>query len=612
MKLMKYVIALAITFCVTASVSQAAPTGTIQFLGSGSSALFIELGQGAATLADTIDNTTAGHPHCYWSLNDATGNVAARDDRPFIPGGVAHTDEIGKIWIAWGGGPLGSGGTCAQPVAPYNVYSLMSLDSVIGDRCFFMVNAGGLPGCLQVLTVAGSVGGVGGTAGGNLLGLGGETIIPQDVVDTLHLQRMREATTDIRPEDAKFASARMFAPCGSPFVRNPYIQTSYQTYGLGYQAGGGAHAGIGVDILSFTNPPSSFHVYDFSIGTGGAADPLSGVALPGPRASYAVSVVGAQPIIVVVSPNDGVAGRLATANDIMFSTLSEYMIGNYGRTSDLTGDTVNEHPVTTLIREPLSGTYNVFEYSVPNSNEFKTSQDINNCTAVGGTVNQNPLHANSANGFVAGAFRERALGTGQVVGALKAATTDTIGYFFWSAGNGKGFTQLGNPGSGKYLTVNGVDPLLDSYGMSLGVVYNPGEIPQAGNVAPHPPLTAITFKNVNLGDYAAWSALRIVSEGPGAPAGVAALITAAQGVSATAPDFIPLATLKVWKSHYNMFGIGVTNNNNGQTVSVANDLCPGSAGEGGGDAGAMTISIHGNSDFCTDFATPIGINDKNQ
>jgi hypothetical protein len=192
-----------------------------------------------------------------------------------------------------------------------------------------------------------------------------------------------------------------------------------------------------------------------------------------------------------------------------------------------------------------------------------------------------------------------------VVAALKAATTDTIGYFFWSAGNAGGFTAT----NGKYLTVNGVDPILDSYGDACvtAVPLAPGQLP---NTAAG--LACVTFKNLNLGDYAAWSALRIVSQTP-APAGVTNLIAAAQTVSATAPDFIPLSSLKVWKSHFNMFAIGVTNNNNGKTVNPATpgDLCAGSTVEGGGDAGAMTISIHGNNDFCTDFATPIGINDKN-
>jgi hypothetical protein len=601
MKYMKYVLALAIMLCAIASVSHAQQIGTIQYIGSGSSALFIELGQAAATLSDTQDLSFPAppppRPHCYWSSSDATGAVAARDDRPGIPAGTPHTDEIGKIWIAWGSG---ASGTCAAPIAPYNVYSNMSLDSVIGQRCFFMVSAGGA-GCIQILTVPAL------TAGAGLLGTGytAETPIPTDLIATLNNQRMQEAATDIRPEDGKYASARMFAACGSPFLRNPYIQTSYQTYGLGYQTG---TTGVGTDIKSFTAPlKPPFHVYDFNIA---GTDPLSLLPLGG-RATWAVTVVGAQPQVIVVSPNDGVAGRLASVNDIMFSTASEYFIGNYGRTSDLTGDTTagHEHTTVALIREPLSGTYNVFEYSVPNSNEFKTSQDVSNC--MGNFVNSNPMHIFSANGFV-NSFRNRALGTSQVTAALQAAGVsgqDTIGYFFWSAGNANGFTAT----NGKYLTVNGIDPILDSYGDSCVTAAGlaPGQLPNAAVGG----LGCVTFKNLNLGDYAIWSALRIVSVSP-VPAGVSNLVNGAQAVSATAPDFIPLSALKVWKSHYNMLGIGINNNNNGNTVNPATpgDLCPGSAGEGGGDAGAITISIHGNSDFCTDFApgAVIGINDKNQ
>jgi hypothetical protein len=99
------------------------------------------------------------------------------------------------------------------------------------------------------------------------------------------------------------------------------------------------------------------------------------------------------------------------------------------------------------------------------------------------------------------------------------------------------------------------------------------------------------------------------------PAGVTNLVNGAQTLSSTQNDFIPLANLKVWKSHFNLFAIGVTDNTNGNTVNPATpgDLCsnPSSLTEAGGDAGAANISIHGNNDFCNDFNVPIGINDKN-
>jgi len=35
----------------------------------------------------------------------------------------------------------------------------------------------------------------------------------------------------------------------------------------------------------------------------------------------------------------------------------------------------NREPVTMLIPEPLSGAYNVMEFSIPNSSQFHSSQD---------------------------------------------------------------------------------------------------------------------------------------------------------------------------------------------------------------------------------------------
>src|ERR1700733_3854870 len=113
MKFMKYLFAsaLAFAFCATASVSHA--QGTAVYTASGSSALFLEIGQAATSLSDTS---------CYWTQKSAS-SIAARDDRPGIPA----TDENGNIWIAWGPGT----GSCASPTGSFHVYSQMSLDSVL-------------------------------------------------------------------------------------------------------------------------------------------------------------------------------------------------------------------------------------------------------------------------------------------------------------------------------------------------------------------------------------------------------------------------------------------------------------------------------------------------
>src|SRR5262249_29675902 len=126
-------------------------------------------------------------------------------------------------------------------------------------------------------------------------------------------------------------------------------------------------------------------------------------------------------------------------------------------------------------------------------------------------------------------------------------------------------------------------------------------------------LGEVTFANLNAGDYPIWSALRLVST-TGATTAVANLINGAVGLDSTKSDFIPLTKLNAWHSHFNFIGLGITNNNNGETINPAtpNDLCSVSTGEGGGDVGAMSIYKKANNDFCTDFNVPIGINDKNQ
>jgi hypothetical protein len=557
MKFMKYLLALAIALCATASGSRAQ---TVQFLGGGSSALFLELGQAAQSSASTSTP-------CVWTQK-SSASILARDDRPSTP-----TDEQGNIWITWGAGT----GTCAAPVAPFNIYSYMSLDSVVGDRCYFMVDGSG-SGCLQILTVAA------GTAGANLLGtgFGPDTAIPANVISALNNQQFFAAGTDIRPEDAKFAVQRMFTACGSPILREPYNQTVYQTTGLGYQT---SVTGVGAPVLSAFSA-KSFNVLQFNI-TG--KDPISGLTVR----PFTVTTVGAQPIVIAVSPATGTG--IAAATDVDGFTLALFMEGVYGRSTDLQGPTTT-NPVTTLVREPLSGTYNTFEYSNANSSQFKTSQDASNCS--GASAKSNPLNIASANGQVAGAARKRVIGTGEMVATLQAATTDTLGYFFWSAANAS------NLANAKYLTVNGVDPIADSYSVTNGV------FPTAAAAT----LGQVTFKNLNAGDYPIWSALRLVSTSP-TPAGVTALVAGVQTLDSTQHDFITLANLKVWHSHFNINSIGVTNEANGTTINPATpgDLCgtTGALPEGGGDAGGTNVQKKGNHDFCSDFGNKMGLVNKN-
>src|SRR5262249_37079523 len=148
-------------------------------------------------------------------------------------------------------------------------------------------------------------------------------------------------------------------PCGSPVYRNPYDLTFRQTYGLGYGTG---TPGVGVQVKSAVGS-GSFNVLDFNIA---GTDPFSGNAVP----SFEVKAIGAQPIVVAVAPTGGTG--IGAATDINGFTLALFYEGILARATDLTGPTT-ANGVTTLVREPLSGTYNTFEYSIPNGSQFHTS-----------------------------------------------------------------------------------------------------------------------------------------------------------------------------------------------------------------------------------------------
>jgi len=453
----------------------------------------------------------------------------------------------------------------------------MQLDSVVGDKCFFLTNSSSVSGCIQVLTVAA------GTAGANLLGtgFGPDTPIPAAIITALNGKRFFVAGTDIRPEDAKFAAKRMFTTCGTTLTREPFGIGTYSTAGLGYQT---STTGVGVPVKSFFST-KQFNVVDFNI-TG--TDPITAKAVR----AYVVNTVGAQPIVIGVSPVPLGGTGISAATDITTDALAEYLDGTSGRATDIQGP-ISANAMTVLVREPLSGTYNTMEYSVPNSLQFRTSQDASNC--LGTVVHSNPLDLPSADGKVSGAARKRVIGTGEMVAEIQAATTDTLGYFFWSAGNAAKFTTT----NGKYLTVNGVDPLVSSYSETNGVF--PVTAAELANV---------NFANLNAGDYPIWSALRLVSTSP-TPAGVTNLIAGAQTLNSTQHDFITLANLKVWHSHFTIGSIGVTAAANGATISTVNDLCSGGNPEAGGDAGGANIQKHKNLDFCADFASKTGVIDKN-
>jgi len=562
MKFTKYLAVLAVAFLAIVSVSQAAPTISVRWVAAGSSALFVELGQSAATQTATSTN-------CYWSVKNST--IGANDSRT-----TPNTLETGQIWVAWT--LVGTTDCTATATATINVYAYVQTDSVVGDKCFFAN-----PQCTLTLPS--------GITGTDLLLAPAPAIfnatLPASVQGALNGHVLTAAGTDIRPEDAKFASKRMFTTCGSTLTREPFQSTTYSTAGLGYQ---GTKAGIGTQVKSSFDT-SLFNVLDFNL-TG--VDPISGKTLSG---VFQVTGLGAQPIIVTVAGQTAGSGILK-ATDISRGTLAQFLDGTLGRVGDITQST-DATAVETVVREPLSGTYNTMEYSVPNTLASKTSQDAGNCS--GTAVHTNPLNLNSANGKVAGATRQRAIGTGQMVKALAGTVTtntggaktcgtntECLGYFFWSTGNSK---PLIGDVHAKYITVDGVDPILTSYSTLNGAFPTSA---QFGDV---------TFANLAAGDYAIWSVLRLVS----APsdAGTANIASAVASHTTTVPDLIKAANLNILHSHFAISSIGIANPSNG-----VNGSC--TTAENGGDAGGLVLNKQADSDFCSDFSNKTGKINLNQ
>lgn len=581
MKHLKYVLALGVAFCAITSVSEA-QTVTPQLVGGGSSALFNELGSASQKITGTVAQTVS----CIWT-SGKTSNIVARDPR----NGSAF-DEKGNIWVAWSPGD-GGGATCASPAGNLDAYVYMQLDSVVGDRCYFLVDSGGVSGCQLIFNISG------GTGGANKIPGLTDTAIPSAVVTAIQNQRFNWAGTDVRPEDAKFATVRMFAPCNTLIPRQFFNQDSYFTSGLGY-ASGTPH--VGVDVAEDPSVGTAvFHVLDFNIF---GNDPQN-TSQPVP--AYQTFSIGAQPIIVAVAPISDTTG-IGGATDINGQTLSLFFQGVLGRTTDMFGPSTTR-AVDVYVREPLSGTYNTFEYSNPNGTQFHGSQDFANCNG-SGTVNQNPMGTGSSTGYNIGVpsisgvtpGRHRAIGTGDMVAAVQAATNtnNRMGYFFWGAGNVSGLNNV------KYLKVNGIDPIQDTY-------VNNGGLPGSGYTfgTGDPGIGAqITFSGIQSGDYSIWSILRLV--GRPSSAAIARVQAGLNTIVTTQHDFVTLANLKVWHSHFYINGIGMTPAQaaTGFTVNSANDLCTGSTAEGGGDAGGSIIPIGANKDFCSDFSVTQGLLNK--
>jgi len=504
---------------------------------AGASSLWIESGQGAAA-----------NGNCAWT-SKTTGVTYTLDSRVPSP----YNQENGNLWVSWS---PGTGGTCASPTANSQVYAYINLDSTLGNRCLFAQ-----PQCTLNTTAAA------GTAGQNLLPGVTDTALPSGVLSAFNGQPINVAATDILPADAQFATYSALAPCGP-------LSSGTQFVGLGY---GPAPSGYGTTISSFYSS-ASYHVINFEVY---GNDPITNNPIP----SYVITPVGAAPELIIVNTTDANGFGSSAITNINRAELGLVFGGIFVRTADLipqgfAGTGASYAGITALIREPLSGTYNVFDHSIPNNKEIYRSQESGNCTNGSYGVTSNPLNLSRTVGTTTG-YRNRVIGTGQMISETEAVE-DSIGYAYWSAGNFVGTSNI------KYLQVDGIDPLF--------ATYTNGTIPQTSNGL----LPSVTLQHVADGGYPIWTEVRFISYSAGATAaGNLAAFAQAQvsfGSGATQPDFITAANLTVFHAHYAPVFVNFNATN---TASDGTKVCgAGSNPEDGADSGGLVFTQQAGGDFC--------------
>lgn len=481
---------------------------------------------------------------------------------------LPENQENGSLWVVW---TPGSTGTCEVPSSDSVVWTYINLDSVLGDRCLFAQ-----PSC-NVYTTAVGYPTAGCTVGQNLLTGISDTAnnasgcMPSTVITAFSGSPVTIAATDILPVDAEFATYKALAACGPLSAGTQYV-------GFGYGPGN-----VGSTINSYYSS-KNYHVINFSVyGT----DPITGDAVP----AYTITPVGATPIVVAVNVTDASGfGAASGITNVNRAELGLMYSGIFARTVDIIPQAYSSSGgsgFTALTREPLSGTYNTFEMSIPNNKELYRSQETGNCGANGTYLSGTQLTLNlsrTVGGYTAN--RRRVIGTTEMVKTL-AATADAIGYAFWSAANFSSTNNISQTNV-KYLTVDGVDP--------LQIAYTNGLIPQSSAQ-----LANVNLTHVADGSYPIWSELRLVSTSSAGLTAAQTLAGYAQAESTTPgglqPDFITAPNLNVFHAHYApppFFNFNSTN-----TPSDGPRVCGvGASTEDGGDAGGLVFNIQAGADYC--------------
>jgi hypothetical protein len=551
---------------------------TVKIVLAGSSALWQSMALAAYSAGSCVSGGTA--PCFHFTAK----NFSLTDTRPSTKTGGTADVDTGNVWVVWDSNTTST-----------NVWAFIKVDSGVGDRCYFAQ-----PHCNVSISTFPNPGNL---ISSTLWGDSSSDSTPPAAIQTLFTSGtllVSGAATDIRPEDALFATCRANSVLGGGvdgLAGLGYNSVNASGTCVKYAASNTLAMLAGSDILSgYPASTNTAHVLEFALS---GKDPFTGTTIP----PYTTVSVGAAPIVFITQRT----AALATVTNATDAQLQSVFSGANCNASAFGAPSGN---IQAFLREPLSGTMNTTEYNVF---RYVTDTGVSQETGVNAT---NPL----ATACTSGGSRYRAIGTSEEVeSVLNSQTnygTDGIGYAFFSYGN---VSSIANSASYGYLTLDGIDGIFHVYGTTIdpGQPSTAGELPAAANL----PATCaggagafpcaeskiwsgnLSFPNVRNGSYRAWSILRIVSGGTALAAGEALAEASQAYVVTTVPDFIPAIKkgttdpgLSLLRSHYEQEGVA--------PVNIA------TTGDKGGDVGGCILYSSGvasESDTTTGLAQqPLG------
>jgi hypothetical protein len=505
---------------------------TVHYIGAGSSAMF----QG--TLVAAVNDLAVNSPHIHhWSVKTSNGAGCAGTCAGLLDTRSGSIPvEFGNFWVAWSDDGAGNA---------TDIWAYLSTDSTVGVRAIMARPT-------AQLLLAGTIGA---TAPGNVASPGlfqfgapangaaatcpsgfaancDDTTLPADVIAALGGTTGTAITagmTDIRPEDAKYATNRLLTAHSSEdtgAAGGAACGTTCRSFSLGYGPGP-----VGSPIKSGTGS-STAKATPVAFGLPGQPDPI--VTTNTVPTTMTVIPVGEAPIVFLVNRSNTTngLGQVLTGGSADGSYAARNLwdqhpyppngappsatpppagantrrpLGNLFTGHDCAtenaafawpidqGQIVNPSTgappmistkvgIHLFLREPLSGTMNTTEFT-----EFRIYGTTNGNGPTGNgqpaltsqeqlidSVTDNPLKGKPCVGGAAGfGDRTRSIGTGEEVNGAGSATTlngvlnttDSIGYAFFSFSN---VSKLATNLKFGYLMIDGIDPLFGDYKNTAG------------------------------------------------------------------------------------------------------------------------------------------------